>query len=286
MVERLKAAIEKARAARSGAPAWDASAMPVPSWRGSNGSAEKGARAVNASAGHWAALGEITPNPRTLRRERIVTRDKSESTHVAFDALRTRLLKALHDNRWFRVAITSPTQGCGKTTVAINLAFSLARQVETRCMLLDLDLRLPQIGARLGQREAHDIEPYLAGEMAPAEYLRRIGPNLAIGLNSRPVPNSAELLHGTHTAAALNATWELYRPHVALFDMPPMLTSDDVLTFLPNIDGVLLVAGGGQSKADEIGECERLMAGNTNFLGVILNRAEDRNQSSYHYDHA
>ena len=313
MVERLKVAIEKARASRAGAAAGSGSAEPP--WRAPDqpGAPEgdrhdrQGARPNDrpndrprdlqndrraagagsaAAADPWLALDEIALDPRTLLRERIVTRDKSDPAHVAFDALRTRLLKALHDNGWSRVAITSPTKGCGKTMVSCNLAFSLARQPETRCMLIDLDLRMPQIAQRLGQRDAYAIEPYLLGEVAPRDYFRRAGANLAIGFNTARVWNAAELVQSSRVAATLKASLELFRPNVVIFDLPPMLTSDDVLAFLPNVDGVLLIAGGGETKAGEIEECERLMAEHTNFLGVVLNKAEDPALPLYRYEDA
>jgi Mrp family chromosome partitioning ATPase len=170
--------------------------------------------------------------------------------------------------------------------VSCNLAFSLARQAETRCMLIDLDMRMPQIAERLGQRDGPAIEPYLLGEVAPGDYFRRVGANLAIGLNTAHVWNAAELVQSSRVAATLAASLELYRPNVMLFDTPPMLTSDDVLAFLPNVDGVLLVVGGGETKAREIEECERLMAEHTNFLGVVLNKAEDSGVPSYRYEEA
>ncbi len=291
MVERLKVAIEKARANRAGGASAGqgvGQGMADPPWPATPeqpGSAPAGARRASV-ADPWLALDEITLDPRALLRERIVTRDKSDPAHIAFDALRTRLLKALHDNRWSRVAITSPTKGCGKTMVSCNLAFSLARQPETRCMLVDLDLRAPQVAHRLGQRGAHAIEPYLLGEVAPRDYFRRDGANLAVGFNTARVWNAAELVQSRRVAETLAAGLELYRPNVVIFDMPPMLTSDDVLAFLPNVDGVLLVVGGGETKAGEIEECERLMAEHTNFLGVVLNKAEDNGMPPYRYEDA
>jgi Mrp family chromosome partitioning ATPase len=306
MVERLKVAIEKARANRAGGvPAGQGSGQGVGQGvgQGAGGGAGGGmgdapwetppegeprarASAPAGATDPWLALDEIVLDPRTLLRERIVTRDKSDPAHIAFDALRTRLLKALHDNGWSRVAVTSPTKGCGKTMVACNLAFSLARQPETRCMLIDLDLRMPQLAARLGQRDSHAIEPYLLGEVAPRDYFRRAGGNLAIGLNTVRVWNAAELVQSRRVAATLAASLDLFRPNVVLFDTPPMLTSDDVLAFLPNVDGVLLVVAGGETRAGEIEECERLMAEHTNFLGVVLNKAEDSGMPPYRYETA
>lgn len=284
MVERLRTAIEKARTDRAAAGAVPANARADLS---ANPPAQPAPSHEGAPLGHenspWLRLEEITLNPRQLLRERIVALDRSDPSHFAFDALRTQLLKTLRDNEWSRVAITSPRKGCGKTTVAANLAFSLARQPETGSMLIDLDLRMPQLAPRLGQRTRHDIEPFLAGKVPPEKFLRRVGGNLAIGLNTQHVRNSAELVQSRRAAAALDATWDLFRPDIVLFDMPPMLTCDDVLAFLPNVDGVLLVIGGGETKADEIEECERLMSGHTNFLGVVLNKAEDADPDSGYY---
>jgi protein-tyrosine kinase len=143
-----------------------------------------------------------------------------------------------------------------------------------------------RLGQRPGQGEALAIEPYLLGQVAPRDYFRRAGDNLAIGLNTVRVWNAAELVQSRRVAATLASSLELFRPNVVLFDLPPMLTSDDVLAFLPNVDGVLLVAAGGETKASEIEECERLMAEHTNFLGVVLNKAEDTALPAYRYEDA
>ena len=69
---------------------------------------------------------------------------------MAFDALRTKILQQMRANGWRRVAITSPGAACGKSTVALNLAFSLARQPDMRAILLDLDLRRPSLARMVG----------------------------------------------------------------------------------------------------------------------------------------
>lgn len=311
MVERLKIAIEKARFSRSGALA-TGETKPSPASRTSAARAPGAAETVTAEAARtpspapepkpetgpvangtapdelpadpWQSLDPIRLDARRLGRNRIITYDKSSPAYVAFDSLRTRLLKVFRDNGWWRMAITSPTKGCGKTTVASNLAFSLARQPEVRSMLIDLDLRQPQIHQLLDQREPAEIERFLLGETAPEDYFRRVGANLALGLNSGRVQNPAELIQSPPAIAALDATWEKFHPHVAIFDMPPMLTCDDVLAFLPNVDCLLLVIGGGETKPSEVEECERLIADHTNFLGILLNKGDKVDTKTYGYD--
>ena len=62
-----------------------------------------------------------------------------------------------------------------------------------------------------------------------------------------------------------------FAPDVLLYDLPPMLMSDDAMAFLPHLDAVLLVAGAEKSRLDEVDKCEQDLAENTNLLGVVLN---------------
>ena len=71
------------------------------------------------------------------------------------------------------------------------------------------------------------------------------------------------------------------QPDVVLYDLPPALACDDVIAFLPQLDGVLLVVGGGLTQAEDVRKCERLLAGQTPLLGVILNKAEDPSIEPY-----
>jgi Mrp family chromosome partitioning ATPase len=242
---------------------------------------------ANAPAGPnpWAALREVTLDPAHLERKRVVTYQKSDPAHVAFDILRTRLLKVFKDNGWSRLAVTSPTKGCGKTFVSANLALSLARQAECRTVLIDMDLKLPGLAGTLGLATPCSIKSYLTGQERPEDYFQRVGLNLALGLNTERVRDSAELLHDERTAQALALMRELYRPDAVIFDLPPMLVSDDAIGFLPNVDCVLLVAAAGQTNPAEIEEFERLLGETTNFLGVLLNKCEVTTSDAYQYSY-
>lgn len=92
-------------------------------------------------------------------------------------------MKVLCDNKWKRIAITSPTKGCGKTLVATNLAFSLARQSDIRTALVDLDLRAPGVASTIGVKEVPTLEWYLNGKTSIEATFSRVGDNLALALN-------------------------------------------------------------------------------------------------------
>ena len=74
-------------------------------------------------------------------------------------------------------------------------------------------------------------------------------------------------------------------PDVILVDMPPMLATDDVVAFLPNVDAVLLVAAAGASQIAEVDDCERELSERTNVMGVILNKCRYiSDKYNYKYD--
>ncbi|GLS30395.1 Chromosome partitioning ATPase, Mrp family, contains Fe-S cluster [Mesorhizobium albiziae] len=222
----------------------------------------------------WAKLeaGRLIPDQATAAR--LVTARRSDPAHTAFDMMRTRVLQLLRQNNWRSIAITSPTPGCGKTMVTLNLAFSLAHQKDCRTVVVDLDLRRPQIAKSLGIRNPSSMEDFLKGQVPLESTLLRYGDNVAVASNSRPVHLAAELLQNTDTTKALASLQQRLNPDVVLFDLPPMLANDDVMAFLPNVDCAILVVAAESSTLTEADLCERELALKTNVLGVVLNKSQ------------
>ncbi|MGN6549921.1 MAG: CpsD/CapB family tyrosine-protein kinase [Pararhizobium sp.] len=220
----------------------------------------------------WASLPELDIDPKIARKSRLVTIDRSHTAHASFDILRTNLLQTVRRNGWTTVGVTSPTAGCGKTLVSLNLAFSLQHQEDCRVVLVDLDLRRPQVARGLGLADVEPIADFLRGNSDIKRAFRRHRTNLAIGPNATPVQYSAELLQSPEAAKALMRMHQRLAPDICIYDLPPMLASDDVLAFLPNLDGVLMVAAAEKSTIDEVDVCEQRLAEKTNVLGVVLNK--------------
>lgn len=220
----------------------------------------------------WGNLSPLDLAPHKIVQSRIVTIDRSDPAHAPFDMMRTRVLQNLRQNNWISIAITSPTGSCGKSLVALNLAFSLAHQQDCRTLLIDLNLKQPRIYKMLGVEVPSCMEEFLKGNAPIHDVFLRYDGNLAIGINDQPVQFSAELLQSLETAKVLRNLQLRMSPDVILFDMPPMLSSDDVTAFLPNVDCAILVAEAEHSTFEEIDNCERLLSEQTNMLGVVLNR--------------
>jgi protein-tyrosine kinase len=220
----------------------------------------------------WENLSTLDLDQERILQSRIVTIDRSDHAHAPFDMMRTRVLQDLRQNNWTSVAITSPTPACGKSLVALNLAFSLAHQKDCRTLLIDLHLKQPAIGEMLGVKASASMEAFLRGDAAAHNLFLRYGDNLAIGTNHQPVPFSAELLQSLETARVLQDLQQKLEPDVILFDMPSMLFNDDVTAFLPTVDCAILVAAAESSTLDEVDECERYLSERTQVLGTVLNR--------------
>lgn len=277
MVERLKAAVERARAQRGGE---QTVVSPQPDAGPTQAEVDRGRKDAA-----WAALKTASLDDRHLENNRIITSNKKDPAYISFDVLRTRILRVFQKSGWRRIGITSPTKGCGKTFVAANLALSMSRAQNNRTILIDMDLRLPALSKVLGVRQTDPARWFLSGKTAARDFLCTVDPNLAVGVNSERLRDAAEVIMDERTGKVLKAMEAEFDPEVVIYDLPPMLSCDDVIGFLPNLDCILLVAAGDRTRPDSIMECERLLADQTNLLGVLLNKAEVSGSSKYGYEY-
>lgn len=242
------------------------------------------------AADPWALIRKFPIDARKIERNRIITATREDPVHSSFDVLRTKLLRALRDNGWSRVAVTSPTAGCGKTFMAANLALSLSRQGNCRTVVLDLDMRHPALARTMNVANTPAIADFLSGKMPAEDFLRRpgrnphkIGDNVAFGFNTRREEFAAELLQDDGTIETLTAMERTLKPDVVLLDMPPALVNDDVLAARPLYDGIILIVGGGMTRPQQVRDVERRLGTDTPLLGVVLNKSEDDTSQNYGY---
>ncbi len=219
----------------------------------------------------WETLPVFSPKPSLMAHHRLIGFSGGREAGP-IDMMRTKILQEMRKNGWRRLAITSPNPGCGKTTTALNLAFSLGRQANQRTVVADLDMRRPGMARMLGLQAGHRFARVIAGEVPAQEHMVRYGTNLAFGTSETPARNPAELLQGASIGPALTQIETDYAATVMIFDMPPMMMSDDMMAFAPHVDCVLLLAGAETTSMDDLDRCERELAGVTNVLGVVLNK--------------
>jgi capsular exopolysaccharide synthesis family protein len=196
--------------------------------------------------------------------------------------LRTRVLQRMRRNGWKTLAVTGTRPGEGKSLTAINLSINLARDVGTTVVLADMDLRKPSIHRQLGISTRYGIGDFLRGAVALEKTAVRPGiERLGVVLSDRPHANSSEMLTSPQ-AAHLVEQAKHGESRIAVFDMPPVLASDDVLAFCPLVDAILLVVAAGKTQLEDMTAARELLQ-HFNIVGVVLNQSSEDVAPYYYY---
>jgi protein-tyrosine kinase len=215
-------------------------------------------------------------DPEIMKKSRIVSSLDDPSAAAAYSLLRTRVLKRMRSNNWHSLLITSAGPGEGKTLTAANLAMSLSRDVNQSVLLVDLDLRRSTVAKYLGFEIAVEagVGDFLRGnaEIADIVYVPSEMERIGIIPNREPIENASDLLGSPRMKDLL--AWLRDQPEqtIVIFDMPPVLSCDDVLAICSEIDSVLMVVA--QGTTDRLGlEKSMDLLQDTNILGVVLNKS-------------
>lgn len=270
-MDSIKQAVELARAAeavhRPGALSGSALAAEGPLQR----SAESPFNEVRLRADH-------------LEANRIVAHGTSGQNGRYYDMLRTQVLQEMDKKSWQFLAVTSPTAGCGKTVTACNLALSISRLPERSVLLVDLDLRRPAVGNYLGISGTGGVLDVLEGRapLSSSVVQASVGPNNILVLPGGVSSNSSEWMASQTMGAMLQTIKRDFRSRIVIFDLPPMLLGDDVISILPRIDAALLIAGIGTTTVSDIKECQRHLQ-RTPVVRVVVNKSTETVGSYYGY---
>jgi capsular exopolysaccharide synthesis family protein len=219
-----------------------------------------------------------------LESKRIVAFNAADLRSRSFDMLRTQVLQSMDLKGWTSLGVTSPTAACGKTMTAVNLAFSIARQHERSVLLVDMDLQKPQVANTLGLECQRGLMGVLQGRstLADAVTEARIGEcQVAVLPAEAATPSSSEWMASRTMNALLKDLRKEYSSHTVIFDLPPLLSSDDVIAIAPQIDCVLLVAAVGTSTVAEIKQCASYLQ-STEVIRVVVNKVEEPSAKYYY----
>lgn len=214
-------------------------------------------------------------DPALLRQRRIVSLNNHDVESEAFRMLRTKILKQLRDNNWNSFAVTAPTQGAGKTTVAVNLAIAMAMDVNQSVLLVDLDLKYPKVHWYFGLENENGLRDYfLSGKPLSDIFVSPGIDRLTILPGRGQAVGSSEILSGPRMKTLVNEINSRNQARIVIFDLPPVLATDDVLATMDYYDAILLVVEEGKSQPDEVKKTLKLLSGK-NLLGTVLNKSQN-----------
>ena len=168
------------------------------------------------------------------------------------------------------ILITSPSEGEGKTTVAINLG-AVISQNGSRVLLVEADMRRPGVSQRLGSDEKAGLSDLLRGS---TERLQRTPfPELPLldVLPSGPVPLFPSELLGSSRLRALVEQWSREYDFI-LFDSPPTLVVTDATSLSKVVDSTLLIARYSQTTRTNLQRAYKMLHGHTaGHVSVLVN---------------
>lgn len=239
---------------------------------------------ILAEAGGDPVLGVVTASPLLANRAIAVAREPLSTTAEEFQRIRSALTFANVSSQVRVLLVTSGMPGDGKSSVAVNLAMTLAGQ-QRSVLLIDADLRRPRAHEHAGIDGSVGLTSVLVGEVdveVAAHSVR--GTTLDVLPAGEIPPNPAELLTSHRMGELIESVSGRYSYIVV--DTPPVLSVADTNLLLPLADGVILVVDARRTRRAGLAKSVRsLETAGGRILGTVLNRARrDRRRDPYYSD--
>jgi capsular exopolysaccharide synthesis family protein len=177
-----------------------------------------------------------------------------------------------HPQKIKTLAVVSSTRLEGTTTVAAQLAISLVSDAKSPVLLVDGNLRKPDLHNRFQVSQEGGLSDLLLGEREFAALLKSTAvKNLSLMTSGKSVSDAAELFEATNLAE------QLIRPAARfsyiLIDCPAVNTCPEAILLASRSDAAVLVVLAGETRREVVLEArQRLDQAKVNLLGAILNK--------------
>jgi capsular exopolysaccharide synthesis family protein len=188
-----------------------------------------------------------------------------------YQTLKINIERKLRDVKNRILLVTSSSRGEGKTTTAMNLSYSIASDSDiNRVILIDGDLRKPQIGENLNIKKEVGLTDYLMGKSNLDESIfKNSSGKLDFILGGSLIDNPSEILHTNNLIPLFDSLRQRY--DWIIVDSPPVLLFSDSLTYSEVVDGVVMVVKGSNTSKPVIQRGIETFPENK-IIGYVLNQ--------------
>lgn len=197
--------------------------------------------------------------------------------------LRTNIEFASATKEIATLGVTSANPGEGKSTIAANLAVTLA-QAGFATALLDADLRRPTLHKIFGVGNERGMSTLLTAVDKPWAWASHetMTPNLTLIPAGPLPPNPADLLSLDRLRQILSDMRGTF--DVIVVDTPPVLAVSDPLIIAAHVDGMIVVARAGKTRTESLRKAaETLQRGAIRIIGVVVNQQGEKAEGAYYY---
>ena len=186
--------------------------------------------------------------------------------------IKINVLQKRDNNNLKSIIVTSANHGEGTSTLAFNLALSLGLVKETRVLLIDANLRQPNLHEWFDQKQENGFSDFLKDEISLAEIIKETSLDNVKLITAGVIAsenNNLDVLSGitlkTKETLEKNFDWIIY-------DSPPVNIYPDTLLMTPLSDGIILVIFAERTRRVAVQKAkESLESINANILGGVLN---------------
>ncbi|HTU82230.1 MAG TPA: polysaccharide biosynthesis tyrosine autokinase [Candidatus Acidoferrales bacterium] len=193
-------------------------------------------------------------------------------------------IKYASDRPLNTLVVTSPTQGDGKSTVALNVALAMG-ELEPRVLLVDADLRRASLHLKLRMKNERGLSDILVGRSRLSDVLQGTRyPGLDVLTSGTPTPNPIKLLESPRMDEFLREAQQHYR--CVVIDGTALSVNVDSAVVARKADGTVIVLSANQTDLRAAKRAMRRLqqVGVHNILGYVLNRVIPRKQDYQAYE--
>ncbi len=231
-------------------------------------------------------MAENTTTKRRRSKREPVCENLSFAAREAFKRLRTNLAIGFSedDESCRMIGVTSAQPGDGKSTIAVDLAYSLA-ELGKKVLLIDADMRRSSVHEKLGLDKEPGLSELLRSSNDVHACLKQYtGKEISFDiLTSGSVPgNPSELLNSKRMGTLLSTLSKSYSYIVV--DLPPIGTVIDAVSLAGRLDGMLVVVRENTCPRGLLDECmQQLDYAGVKVLGFVVNGAMEGSGKKYQY---
>jgi len=186
------------------------------------------------------------------------------------------------------ILVTSSIPGEGKTFTSINLAFSIAAELDKKVLLIDADVAKPSVSKVLGIESKHGLIDFLETDSLSLSdiILQTEIPGLRIITAGKSHQFSTELLASDKMIALSKELSERYSDRIVIFDTPPLLATTQAEVLASQMGQIILVIAAETTAQSFVQESVKKLQDCSDVVLGVLNKAQrNLNAGYYGYGH-
>jgi exopolysaccharide/PEP-CTERM locus tyrosine autokinase len=195
--------------------------------------------------------------------------------------LKSMLIRETKSDFLNTMMVTSAVEGEGKTLTSINIAVTMAQEIDHNILLIDADLRKPMICEYLGIEYKYGLSDYLREDIDLSDVLVKTGIGKLVVLPAGKNPdNPVELISSEKMKMLVKEIKQRYVDRYIIIDTPPILAFAEGISLASLVDGIIFVIKNGHAQKKAIDNALSILK-DLKILGVVFNSVSSANEEGY-----